>query len=103
MNCFKNSNILLQNYKKNFIFPFQRSYRHELFNDAIARMQKAMIKTNVEIEKFRFLQEKVDKIVLEKQQEEVDYGEIPEEFKGQIISVIRKGFQKPFPPLFFDE
>lgn len=57
-----------------------------------------MIKTNVEIEKFRFLQEKVDKIVLEKQQEEVDYGEIPEEFKGQIISVIRKGFQKPFPP-----
>lgn len=55
-----------------------------------------MIKTNVEIEKFRFLQEKVDKIVLEKQQEEVDYGEIPEEFKGQIISVIRKGFQKPF-------
>lgn len=63
-------------------------------------MQKAMIKTNVEIEKFRFLQEKVDKIVLEKQQEEVDYGEIPEEFKGQIISVIRKGFQKPFPPFF---
>lgn len=59
-----------------------------------------MIKTNVEIEKFRFLQEKVDKIVLEKQQEEVDYGEIPEEFKGQIISVIRKGFQKPFPPFF---
>lgn len=59
-----------------------------------------MIKTNVEIEKFRFLQEKVDKIVLEKQQEEVDYGEIPEEFKGQIISVIRKGFQKPSPPFF---
>ena len=46
-------------------------------------MQKAMIKTNVEIEKFRFLQEKVDKIVLEKQQEEIDYGDIPEEFKGK--------------------
>lgn len=55
-----------------------------------------MIKTNVEIEKFRFLQEKVDKIVLEKQQEEVDYGEIPEEFKGQIISVIRKGVSETF-------
>lgn len=66
-------------------------------------MQKAMIKTNVEIEKFRFLQEKVDKIVLEKQQEEVDYGEIPEEFKGQIISVIRKGVSETFSPLFFDE
>lgn len=63
-------------------------------------MQKAMIKTNVEIEKFRFLQEKVDKIVLEKQQEEVDYGEIPEEFKGQIISVIRKGVSETFSPLF---
>lgn len=59
-----------------------------------------MIKTNVEIEKFRFLQEKVDKIVLEKQQEEVDYGEIPEEFKGQIISVIRKGVSETFSPLF---
>lgn len=68
---------------KLFLFFFQRSYRHELFNDAIARMQKAMIKTNVEIEKFRFLQEKVDKIVLEKQQEEIDYGDIPEEFKGK--------------------
>lgn len=60
-----------------------------------------MIKTNVEIEKFRFLQEKIDKIVVEKQQEEVDYGEIPEEFKGQIIFVIlKRGFQKPLFPLF---
>lgn len=66
----------------------ERSYRHELFNDAIARMQKAMIKTNVEIEKFRFLQEKVDKIVLEKQQEEVDYGEIPEEFKDPLMDTL---------------
>lgn len=55
-----------------------------------------MIKINVEIEKFRFLQEKVDKIVLEKQQEEVDYGEILEEFKGQIIFVIRKGVLEIF-------
>lgn len=72
-------------------FAFQRSYRHELFNDAMARMQKAMIKTNVEIEQFRFLQEKIDKIVLEKQKEEIDYGEIPEEFRGKLLMLTVEG------------
>ncbi|XP_048766609.1 ubiquitin conjugation factor E4 B-like [Ostrea edulis] len=66
----------------------ERSYRHELFNDAIARMQKAMIKTNMEIEQFRSLQEKIDKIVLEKQKEEVDYGEIPEEFRDPLMDTL---------------
>ena len=53
-----------------------------MFDDAIARMTRACIKTETEIEQFRMLQEKVEKIVVEKRLAEVDYGEIPDEFKG---------------------
>ena len=45
-------------------------------------MMKACIKTKSEIEHFRLLQEKVEKILITKHKTEVDYGEIPEEFKG---------------------
>ena len=61
----------------------QRSYRKELFDDAVARMQKACIKTTHEIELFRSLQSKVDKLVVEKQRSELDYGDIPDEYKGE--------------------
>jgi len=60
----------------------QRSYRKELFDDAISRMRRARIKTEQEIEKFRKLQEKIEDLVREKHSAETDYGEIPEEFKG---------------------
>ena len=66
-----------------FTCVIQRSYRKELFDDAVARMQKACIKTTHEINVFRELQCKVDKIVVEKQKSEMDYGEIPDEFKGE--------------------
>ena len=65
---------------------FQRSYRKELFEDAIARMVKANIKTETEIEQFYCLQNKVEKLVIEKQQAEVDYGDIPDEFRGKAIA-----------------
>jgi len=45
-------------------------------------MQKACIKTTHEIELFRSLQSKVDKLVVEKQRSELDYGDIPDEYKG---------------------
>ena len=47
-------------------------------------MIKACIKTEAEIEQFRALQAKVDKIVVEKKLAEFDYGDIPEEFKGKV-------------------
>jgi hypothetical protein len=46
-------------------------------------MKKACIKTESEIEQFRALQAKVDRLVIEKRNAEVDYGEIPDEFKGK--------------------
>ena len=63
----------------------QRSYRKELFDDALSRMRRARIKTPLDVEAFETLQEKVDALVVEKLRTEVDYGEIPEEFKGQPV------------------
>ncbi len=51
-------------------------------------MVKACIKTESEIERFRILQAKVDSIVVEKQQSEVDFGDIPDEFRGMYHGMI---------------
>ena len=64
----------------------QRSYRKELFDDAMARMRRACIKTETEIEKFKSIQDKVEEIVVQKAREEKDYGEIPDEFRGTPLS-----------------
>lgn len=72
----------------NLLLCFQRSYRKELFDDAISRMVKACIKTDTEIEQFRHLQEKVERLVLAQRQEEMDFGEIPDEFKGILIYTV---------------
>nr|KAG5707395.1 hypothetical protein BaRGS_005362 [Batillaria attramentaria] len=59
----------------------ERSYSKELFDDAITRMMKARIKTDSEIEHFRSLQERVQKIVIQHMEAEEDFGDIPDEFK----------------------
>src|SRR6218665_2572596 len=69
-------------------FPLQRSYRKELFVDAMSRMDKACIKTQTEIEQFRNLQERVELLVIEKQRAEVDYGEIPDEFRDPLMDTL---------------
>ena len=66
----------------------ERSYSKELFDDAVARMRKACIKTPTEIEQFQDLQDKVEKIVAEKRMAEVDYGEIPEEFRDPLMATL---------------
>ena len=71
-----------------FHFSTQRSYKHELFNDAIIRTTKACIKTESEIAQFRALQAKVDKILVQKQKAEIDYGDIPDEFRGKQYSFV---------------
>ncbi|KAL4221583.1 Ubiquitin conjugation factor E4 B [Mactra antiquata] len=68
----------------------ERSYRKELFDDAIARMQRANIKTTTEIEKFKSIQDKVELIVIQKAREERDYGEIPDEFRDALMDTLMK-------------
>jgi len=66
----------------------ERSYSKELFDDAVSRMRKACIKTPTEIEQFQELQDKVEKIVVEKRMAEVDYGEIPDEFRDPLMATL---------------
>ena len=66
------------------VFFIQRSYRKDLFDDAVGKMFRAKIKTETERERFRILQSKVDALVVEKQRAEVDYGDIPDEFRGKL-------------------
>ena len=55
----------------------------ELFEDAVARMVRARIKTPSEVERFRMIEEKVHLLLIEKHQAEEDFGDIPDEFRGQ--------------------
>ncbi|XP_053378562.1 ubiquitin conjugation factor E4 B-like [Mercenaria mercenaria] len=68
----------------------ERSYRKELFEDAIVRMRRACIKTETEIEKFKNIQDKVEEIVVQKAREERDYGEIPDEFRDALMDTLMK-------------
>lgn len=51
-------------------------------------MSKACIKTQTEIEQFRNLQERVEHLVIEKQKAEIDYGEIPDEFRDPLMDTL---------------
>jgi len=66
----------------------ERSYSKELFDDAVSRMRKACIKTPTEIEQFQDLRDKVERIVVEKRTAEVDYGEIPDEFRDPLMATL---------------
>ena len=66
----------------------QRSFRKELFDDAIARMMRACIKTNTEIEQFKNLQQRVEQLVIQKQKAEIDFGDIPDEFRGIFSAIV---------------
>lgn len=68
----------------------ERSYKKELFDDAIVRMRRACIKTETEIEKFKSIQDKVEEIVIQKAREEKDYGEIPDEFRDALMDTLMK-------------
>ncbi|XP_055958481.1 ubiquitin conjugation factor E4 B [Patella vulgata] len=66
----------------------ERSYSKALFDDAIARMTKACIKTTSEIEQFRSLQQKIEQVLEKKNQVELDYGEIPDDFKDPLMDTL---------------
>ncbi|KAK3759118.1 hypothetical protein RRG08_040672 [Elysia crispata] len=66
----------------------ERSYRKELFDNAIDCMVKACIKTSEEINTFRDLQERVEAFVVQKHKCEVDYGDIPDEFKDPLMDTL---------------
>ncbi|XP_030624606.1 ubiquitin conjugation factor E4 B isoform X1 [Chanos chanos] len=66
----------------------QRSYSRELFEEVISKMRKAGIKSNIAIEKFKLLLEKVEEIVARNSQSEMDYSDAPDEFKDPLMDTL---------------
>lgn len=70
-----------------FVFVLQRSFRRELFEDAVLRMERAVIKSGGEVERFRDLAFRASEIAIQNIKREVDFNDAPEEFKGVFLSL----------------
>ncbi|XP_035825781.1 ubiquitin conjugation factor E4 B [Aplysia californica] len=66
----------------------ERSYRKELFDNAMDCMVKACIKTPDEVNTFRELQGRVEAFLVQKNKSEMDYGDIPDEFKDPLMDTL---------------
>ena len=66
----------------------ERSFRKELFEDAAVRMERALIKTPVEIERFRALAQRAHEIAVQNIKREVDFNDAPEEFRDPLMDTL---------------
>ncbi|CAG2056770.1 unnamed protein product, partial [Timema podura] len=66
----------------------QRSFKRELFEDAAARMERALIKTSTQIDQFRSLALKASEIAIQNIKREVDYSDAPDEFRDPLMDTL---------------
>ncbi|CAH0393834.1 unnamed protein product [Bemisia tabaci] len=66
----------------------ERSFRLELFEDAGSRMEKALIKTTAEIEKFCALARRATEIAIQNNKREIDYSDAPDEFRDPLMDTL---------------
>lgn len=66
----------------------ERSFSQELFEDAVARMQKAMIKTEMQVLQFQELAKKVQHFLIQNMKQDVDYSDAPEEFRDPLMDTL---------------
>ncbi|UYV79527.1 UBE4B [Cordylochernes scorpioides] len=59
----------------------ERSYRKELFEDAVVRMRKAMIKSSSSIQHFQTMAEKIHQLVIQQEHLDLDLLDAPDEFR----------------------
>lgn len=64
----------------------ERSYAAALFEDAAARMRKALIKTSAQVEQFEQLARRVERLCAEAR--EVDYSDAPDEFRDPLMDTL---------------
>lgn len=86
-NYFWDYNIESQNIEKNFFYR-QRSFRKELFDYAVSRLQRIGIKSSMEIEQFQALSEKAQKAWINNQKTDDWMAEAPEEFKDPLMDTL---------------
>ena len=73
-----------------FLASDERSYRKELYEIAIRRMEKSAIKAQMDIDHFRDLAQRVEECRIKLNKTEVDYGEIPDEFRDPLMDTLMK-------------
>ncbi|XP_077997981.1 ubiquitin conjugation factor E4 B-like [Glandiceps talaboti] len=66
----------------------ERSYRKEVFEDAIGVMTRTVIKTESDIRKFRDLATLVDEIVISNMKKDIDFEDAPDEFKDPLMDTM---------------
>lgn len=66
-------------------FHLQRSYRKELFDTCVSILRKNAIKSEETIVQFRDFALRVSEAAVVSMKEDLSYGEIPDEFKGQRL------------------
>ncbi|CAB3376749.1 Hypothetical predicted protein [Cloeon dipterum] len=66
----------------------ERSFKKELFDDATVRLERAIIKSKPEIEKFKELAKRAHEIAIQNIKKEVDYSDAPEEFRDPLMDTL---------------
>lgn len=61
---------------------FKRSFRMDLFDDAVNRMIRILKSSNMEVMQFKCLANKANQISIQNIKKEVDFNDAPEEFRG---------------------
>jgi len=74
----------------NYVASDQRSYRKELFEIAITRMEKLAMKSMFSLDKFRTFADNVHTQYVKINKTEVDYGEIPDEFRDPLMDTLMR-------------
>lgn len=66
----------------------ERSFCKELFTDAANRLERSVIKTTTEIERFIALAERAAVIARDNRARDEDYGDAPEEFRDPLMDTL---------------
>ncbi|XP_017878482.1 ubiquitin conjugation factor E4 B [Ceratina calcarata] len=66
----------------------ERSFCKELFTDAAHRLERAVIKSTIEIERFIALAERAADIARDNRARDEDYGDAPEEFRDPLMDTL---------------
>lgn len=69
----------------------ERSFSRELLEEAAGRMERAEIKTPIELEQLRSLAKRAGLILQQNLTREVDFGDAPDEFRGRFFIVRAEG------------
>ncbi|RWS16347.1 ubiquitin conjugation factor E4 B-like isoform X2, partial [Dinothrombium tinctorium] len=64
----------------------ERSYNKDLFEDAASRLKKALIKTDLEIERFLQIAKRVEEIKISNNS--LDFSDAPEEFRDALMDTL---------------